>query len=127
MAPDDLAFLRATSDEELARLDDEHPDVPERRLHGEPHDGNRLVTPSGIRWIDFESCCLGPPEWDLAFLPDAAAGLVPDVDGPLLARLRRLNSARVATWCWATAHLPIMRTHGELHLALLRDTAHLRP
>jgi len=36
------------------------------RLHGEPHDGNRISTAAGIRWIDFESCCVGPLEWDLA-------------------------------------------------------------
>jgi hypothetical protein len=44
------------------------------------------------------------------------------VDGELLALLRRLNSARVATWCFANAHLPDLRRHGEIHLELLRAT-----
>ncbi len=67
----------------------------ECRLHGEPHNGNRIMTSEGIRWIDFESCCIGPLEWDLAFQPDEVVHLFPDTDLSLLALLRRLNSARV--------------------------------
>jgi hypothetical protein len=27
---------------------------------------HRIVISEGIRWIDFESCCIGLHEWDLA-------------------------------------------------------------
>ncbi len=119
LLPADRAFLQDASDEGLSVLGDTA--TSEYRLHGEPHDGNRLVTSAGLRWIDFESCCVGPLEWDFAFQPrDVDAHLI-DIDHALLALLRRLNSARVATWCLAQSRFPGMRRHGELHLALLRD------
>lgn len=123
LAPDERAFLRAAFDGLLGRLDErpvvERP-VVERPLHGEPHRGNWLWTPAGIRWIDFENACRGPLEWDLAFLPDDALGAFAEVDEPLLDLLRLLNSARVSTWCWVQARFPEMRWHGEHHLEVLR-------
>ncbi len=117
----DRVFLRSVYDEGLSEL--EGLDLDRQRLHGEPHSGNRLLTPQGLRWIDFESCCVGPLEWDLAFLsPEARRGF-PDIDTNLLRRLGRLNSARVATWCWGRTRYPEMRRHGELHLGLLRAEA----
>jgi Phosphotransferase enzyme family len=92
----------------------------ERRLHGEPHDGNRIATGHGLRWIDFESVCRGPLEWDLAFQSDETVTLFPEADIGLLRVLRRLNSARVATWCLGSRH-PEMQAHGDLHLANLRQ------
>jgi hypothetical protein len=91
-------------------------------LHGEPHEANLLVTPSGIHWIDFENACTGPIEWDLAFLPDDGALLAsfPSADLDLLALLRVLCSALVATWCWIQARFPEMRAHGVHHLAVVR-------
>jgi Ser/Thr protein kinase RdoA (MazF antagonist) len=118
MAPADRAFLQNAYDEGLSVLGVTA--TSEYRLHGEPHDGNRLVTSAGLRWIDFESCCVGPLEWDLAFQPREVDAHLIDIDHELLALLRRLNSARVATWCLAS-RFPGMRRHGELHLALLRD------
>jgi hypothetical protein len=93
----------------------------ERRLHGEPHDGNYVVTSSGLRWIDFEDACVGPLEWDLAFLPDDGVAVFDDVDTDLLGLLRTLNSARVATWCFVQARFPEMRRHAEVHLARVRQ------
>jgi Ser/Thr protein kinase RdoA (MazF antagonist) len=119
MLPADRAFLRETYDEWLSVLGDTAPS--EYRLHGEPHEGNRLLTLAGLRWIDFESCCVGPLEWDFTFLPREVDADLVDIDHGLLALLRRLNSARVATWCLAQSRFPGMRRHGELHLALLRD------
>jgi Ser/Thr protein kinase RdoA (MazF antagonist) len=118
MPPDDRAFLREVYDDGLRALADTA--THEHRLHGEPHDGNCLVTAAGLRWIDFESCCKGPLEWDLAFLSRELDTQLGDIDHDLLALLRRLNSARVATWCLAEPRFPVMRGHGELHLALLR-------
>ncbi|HSH58684.1 MAG TPA: phosphotransferase [Acidimicrobiales bacterium] len=118
LAPCDRDFLRVIIDEGVAMLDELS--VEEQRLHGEPHDANRLVTANGLRWVDFESCCVGPVEWDLAFQPPEVIEHFRDTDTELLTLLRRLNSARVATWCWGRARSPDMRRHGEMHLASLR-------
>lgn len=114
----DRTFLRAAFDDLLAELDDRA--LEERPLHGEPHDGNYLVTPVGLRWIDFESACRGPLEWDLAFLPEDARAVFGAVDRDLSELLEALNSARVATWCWVQARFPEMRRHGEHHLEVVR-------
>lgn len=115
----DRAFLRAAFDSLMAELDRHR--VVNRNLHGEPHDGNRLCTPLGLRWIDFEAACRGPLEWDLAFMAEEACAAFPQVDFELLALLRALNSARVATWCWLRARFPEMRWHGQHHLAVVRN------
>ena len=115
---EDSELLQATYKRGFVAL--ESAQFEECRLHGEPHDGNRIVTSEGIRWIDFESCCIGPIEWDLAFQPDEVVHLFPKTDLGLLALLRRLNSARVATWCLGSRH-PAMHEHGKVHLSLLRQ------
>lgn len=114
----DRAFLRDAFDDLLAELDARA--LTERGLHGEPHDGNRLVTPSGLCWIDLEGACRGPVEWDLAFLPENARAAFSDVDLELLALLEACNSARVATWCWVQARFPELRSHAEHHLDVVR-------
>lgn len=125
LAPSDVRLLRAVFDELLPALDGRsfasHP------LHGEPHDANRLCTPQGIRWIDFESACRGPLEWDVVFLPEAAREVFPDLDAELLALLSLLNQARVATWCWLRAEFPEMRWHGQHHLDAVRHAWRARP
>lgn len=40
-----------------------------RTLHGDPHNGNVVLTRSAPRWLEFESVCSGPLEWDLSALP----------------------------------------------------------
>jgi Ser/Thr protein kinase RdoA (MazF antagonist) len=122
LSMDERVFLRGAFDGGLARLD--RLSVADRRLHGEPHNGNRLWTGTGIRWIDFESCCTGPVEWDLAFQPQVFDPAFPDADVELLDLLRLLNSARVATWCWAQARFPETREHGELQLQMLHARLH---
>ena len=93
-----------------------------RPIHGEAHDGNLLVTPEGLRWIDLENVAIGPLEWDLAFLPERAAGVFPEADLELLDLLRTLNSARVATWCFARWEFEEMRWHARHHLERVRRT-----
>jgi Ser/Thr protein kinase RdoA (MazF antagonist) len=44
---------------------------PEQLLHGEPHPGNVLTTKNGLLFIDLETCCRGPVEFDLAHAPEA--------------------------------------------------------
>lgn len=120
MADDDLALLRHAfarwSDDATRRAEGSH-----RPLHGEPHHGNVVVTRAGPHLVDFEAACLGPREWDLAVLPPgvAAASTTPCDDG-LLALLRLLTSARVATWCWARAEHPEMSIPARHHLAVVR-------
>ncbi|HYG72553.1 MAG TPA: hypothetical protein VEC15_09780, partial [Actinomycetota bacterium] len=91
-----------------------------RPLHGEPHLGNVLPTPDGPRWVDLEDVCTGPSEWDLAFLPEDAVAAFGDVDADLLALLRDLVSAVVATWCWVRADADGMLPHARYHLARVK-------
>ena len=93
---------------------------PVRPLHGEAHLGNLLVTPDGLRWIDLENVSMGPLEWDLAFLPKGSAQVFPEADEELLTLLRTLNSARVATWCFARWEFEELHWHGTHHLEVVR-------
>jgi thiamine kinase-like enzyme len=119
LATEDREFLRHALSDLMLRLEDHT--FTEQGLHGEPHGGNLLTTPEGLRWIDFEDACRGPLEWDLAFLTEEGRGVFKNIDRPLLDLLTTLNSARVATWCWVQARFPEMRSHGEHHLAIVRS------
>jgi hypothetical protein len=70
----------------------------EQLLHGEPHPGNVLSTKHGLRFIDLETCCRGPVEFDLAHVPEEVSDGYPDVDQALLADCRVLVLAMVAAW-----------------------------
>jgi hypothetical protein len=70
----------------------------EQLLHGEPHPGNVLSTKSGLRFIDLETCCRGPVEFDLAHVPEEVSDRYPDGDQELLAECRILVLAMVAAW-----------------------------
>lgn len=72
--------------------------APEQLLHGEPHPGNLLRTASGPRFIDFETCCHGPVEFDLAHAPADVADHYPGADPLLLRDCRILSIAMVASW-----------------------------
>jgi thiamine kinase-like enzyme len=56
----------------------------EQLLHGEPHPGNVLTTKSGLLFIDLETCCRGPVEFDLAHAPEEVSGHYPGVNHHLL-------------------------------------------
>ena len=70
----------------------------EQLLHGEPHPGNVLSTKNGLRFIDLETCCRGPVEFDLAHVPEEVSDRYPDADQELLAECRILVLAMVAAW-----------------------------
>ncbi len=53
LAAVDRAFLRDAFDDLLGELATYS--LIDQRLHGEPHDGNRLLTRAGLRWIDFKA------------------------------------------------------------------------
>jgi len=95
-------------------------DAGEQLLHGEPHPGNVLGTHVGAVFIDFETCCRGPIEFDVAHVPDGVSALYPDVDPDLLQECRRLVLAMVAAWRWdARDQLPNGRQAGQDILTLL--------
>jgi Ser/Thr protein kinase RdoA (MazF antagonist) len=119
LPPDDRTLLRRAF--ERVRAEVSARGYREQPIHGEPHEGNVLLTERGMRWIDLEDASVGPLEWDLAFLSDDVASHFPEADAELLATLRLLNSAVVATWCFARSEFADMRRHGEHHLRRVRD------
>jgi thiamine kinase-like enzyme len=72
----------------------------EQLLHGEPHPGNVLSTKDGSLFIDLETCCRGPIEFDLAHVPEEVSQRYPDADQELLDECRGLVLAMVAAWRW---------------------------
>jgi len=96
---------------------------PEQLLHGEPHPGNVLATRDGPRFIDLETCCRGPVEFDLAHAPAEVAGHYPGADRDLLRDCRALALAINTTWRWDRAdRLPDGHRLGAEWLATLRDS-----
>jgi Ser/Thr protein kinase RdoA (MazF antagonist) len=94
----------------------------EQLLHGEPHSGNVLSTQHGLLFIDLETCCRGPIEFDVAHVPDEASARYPDVDQVLLQECRRLVLAMVAAWRWDVRdEFPHGHQHGRHLLTLLRE------
>jgi len=94
----------------------------EQLLHGEPHPGNLLSTRDGPLFIDFETCCRGPIEFDVAHVPEEVSARYPDVDQVLLAECRRLVLAMVAAWRWDIRdEFPDGHQHGRDILSLLRQ------
>jgi Ser/Thr protein kinase RdoA (MazF antagonist) len=73
---------------------------PEQLLHGEPHPGNVLLTRTGPLFIDFETCCRGPVEFDLAHAPREVADHYLDLDQQLLRNCRTLMLAMITAWRW---------------------------
>ncbi|MGV9386354.1 phosphotransferase [Nonomuraea sp. NPDC003707] len=93
----------------------------EQLLHGEPHPGNVLGTKDGPLFIDLETCCRGPVEFDLAHVPESVCEHYPNVDQGLLDECRQLVLAMVAAWRWELGdQLPNGRRFGEEFLRSLR-------
>lgn len=90
-------------------------------LHGEPHPGNVLTTNSGLLFIDLETCCRGPVEFDLAHAPEEVSGHYRDVSQGLLRECRILVLAMITTWRWDRGdQLPNGRQLGTQWLSQLR-------
>lgn len=93
----------------------------EQLLHGEPHPGNLLTTKSGLLFIDFETCCRGPVEFDLAHAPEEVSEHYPGIDQDLLRECRILVLAIITTWRWdRDDQLPNGRRLGAEWLSQIR-------
>jgi hypothetical protein len=94
----------------------------EQLLHGEPHPGNLLSTKNGLLFIDLETCCRGPVEFDLAHAPQAVGEHYPGVDRDLLLECRGLVLAMITAWRWdRDDQLPNGRQLAAEWLRQLRD------
>lgn len=125
--PEQTPYL-ADSDRHLlgtALLDARHviatSGAAEQLLHGEPHPGNVLSATGGPLFVDLETCCRGPVEFDLAHVPEDVAGQYPNADHGLLHECRRLVLAMVGAWRFdARDEFPDGRRAGDHILAALR-------
>ncbi|MFD9968596.1 phosphotransferase enzyme family protein [Streptomyces sp. NPDC059017] len=94
----------------------------EQLLHGEPHPGNVLSTSHGPLFIDLETCCRGPVEFDLAHAPEEVAEHYPGADRDLLRACRILVAAMITTWRWDRRdRLPDGRRLGTEWLSRIRE------
>jgi hypothetical protein len=85
-------------------------ELDEQLLHGEPHLGNVLPTRKGYRFIDLETCCRGPVEFDIAhgvFTHEGHRLRVEDVcehypgaDAAVVEECRVLIWAMITSWRW---------------------------
>jgi len=93
----------------------------EQLLHGEPHPGNVLTTKNGLLFIDLETCCRGPVEFDLAHAPEEVTEHYPGVNHDLLRECRILVLAMITTWRWDRGdQLPNGRQLGTEWLSQIR-------
>jgi hypothetical protein len=65
MSPADHDFLLSHSAELAAGVERLQFALPTSVLHGDAHLGNVISGPDGPVLCDFDSCSVGPPEWDL--------------------------------------------------------------
>ncbi len=93
----------------------------EQLLHGEPHPGNVLNTKAGPLFVDFETCCRGPVEFDVAHAPEAISEHYPAVNEDVLRECRILMLAMITTWRWdRNDQLPNGRQLGTEWLGEMR-------
>jgi hypothetical protein len=93
----------------------------EQLLHGEPHPGNVLATENGPLFIDLETCCRGPVEFDLAHAPEGVSAHYPGVNQDLLRECRILMLALITAWRWdRDDQFPNGRALGAQWLSQLR-------
>jgi aminoglycoside phosphotransferase (APT) family kinase protein len=119
LADADRELLRSAL-RRLRRVIDER-GAAEQLLHGEPHPGNVLATKNGLLFIDLETCCRGPVEFDLAHAPEEVSEHYPGVDQGLLRECRMLVLAMITTWRWDRGdQLPNGRRLGTEWLSQLR-------
>lgn len=125
LEPDDRELLRLVHADLTTALASRELEC--RPLHGGPHSGNLLSTLAGPLWIDLETACRGPLEWDLAAMPATVTSSFPEADRELLALLQAARSLCVAVKCWMQPmRAPEVAEAAELHLRWLRERTHAR-
>ncbi len=93
----------------------------EQLLHGEPHPGNLLRTKRGLLFVDLETFCRGPVEFDIAHAPQEVSEYYPAANQDLLRDCRILMLAMIATWRWdRDDQLPNGRQLGAEWLSQIR-------
>ncbi len=96
----------------------------EQLLHGEPHPGNLLSTKDGPLFIDFETFCRGPVEFDIAHAPDEIGEHYPGIDRQLVDHCRILMLAMVTAWRWdRNDQLPNGMQRAEEGIAQIRSAS----
>jgi hypothetical protein len=91
-------------------------------IHGSPHSYNVLLEAGRPLFIDFETTCVGPIEWDVAFLEEGAEEHYADrLDRELLWSCRAMASAMTAALCWSEVERGDLREHAEAHLENVRQ------
>jgi hypothetical protein len=94
----------------------------EQLLHGEPHPGNMLATKNELLFIDLETCCRGPVEFDLAHAPEEVSEHYPGINQDLLRECRIVVLAMITTWRWERGdQLPNGRQLGTEWLGQIRE------
>lgn len=105
-------------------------------LHGDAHLGNVLTGPSGPVLCDFDSACVGPPEWDLT--PVAVGGLRFGEPDSVHQELADAYGFDVTAWegfevlraarelKLVTSVLPTVRSHPEVAEELRKRLGDLR-
>ncbi len=94
----------------------------EQLLHGEPHPDNLLATKNGLLFIDLETCCRGPIEFDLAHAPEDVSEHYPGINHDLLRECRILVLAMITTWRWDRGdQLPNRRKLAAEWLSQIRE------
>ena len=102
----------------------------EQLLHGEPHPGNVLRTRGGLQFVDLETCCRGPIEFDIAHATISASGPPVEVgahyagaDQALVRECWVLMLAMVTAWrCEPGDDLPNGRAMARDWIRQLRAT-----
>ena len=122
LADADRELLSSTLRSIRGRIADRR--AAEQLLHGEPHPGNVLSTRHGPLFIDLETCCHGPVEFDLAHAPEEVIEHYQDADQDLLGECRGLVLAMVAAWRWdAGDEFPNGRRAARELVSTLRNGA----
>lgn len=136
LAPGDRRFLLERCAEVEAALETLDFPLPRGLVHGDAHTGNVIGGPDGPVLCDFDSSCVGPPEWDLTPL---AVGHERFGDPPARYRLfAERYGFDVTTWSGfpvlrairelklTTSVLPILRSHPSVRDELRKRLDDLR-
>jgi hypothetical protein len=122
LAKPDRLLLLNTFDRLAAELRAISGPLLENVIHGSPHRFNVLLADGEPRFIDFETICTGPVEWDLAHLEPEVERDYGELRNDRLAfACRGMASVKTAVWCWADIDRGDLRDHAEFHLAQIRE------